>query len=96
MTVILVDPRRPSLVPVEAVALLAGDVQYTEEMPVAGKGAARLRLDDPAGDAPTARWIYVIPLSDHLLLITVAAPKTTFASIEGELDRVLDGLVFRE
>jgi XTP/dITP diphosphohydrolase len=34
MTVVLVDPRRPSLVPVEAIALLAGDVQYTEEMPV--------------------------------------------------------------
>lgn len=34
MTVILVDPRRPTLVPVDAVALLAGEVQYTEEMPV--------------------------------------------------------------
>jgi len=34
VTVILVDPRRPSLVPVEAVPLLAGDVQYTEELPV--------------------------------------------------------------
>jgi XTP/dITP diphosphohydrolase len=34
MTVVLVDPRRPSLVPVDAVALLAGDVQYTAEMPV--------------------------------------------------------------
>lgn len=34
MTVILVDPRRPALVPVEAVELLSGDVQYTEEMPV--------------------------------------------------------------
>jgi XTP/dITP diphosphohydrolase len=34
MTVVLVNPRRPSLVPVEAIALLAGDVQYTEEMPV--------------------------------------------------------------
>lgn len=34
MTVVLVDPRRPSLVPVEAIALLTGDVQYTEEMPV--------------------------------------------------------------
>src|ERR1700758_424791 len=33
MTVILVDPRRPSLVPVEAVALLAGEVAYTEEIP---------------------------------------------------------------
>jgi XTP/dITP diphosphohydrolase len=34
MTVVLVDPRRPSLVPVEAIGLLAGEVQYTEEMPV--------------------------------------------------------------
>lgn len=35
MTVVLVDPRRPSLVPVEAIALLTGEVAYTEEMPVA-------------------------------------------------------------
>ncbi|MBJ7341812.1 nucleoside triphosphate pyrophosphohydrolase [Mycolicibacterium sp.] len=34
MTVVLVDPRRPSSVPVEAITLLAGDVQYTEEMPI--------------------------------------------------------------
>ncbi|HPY23989.1 MAG: nucleoside triphosphate diphosphatase [Actinomycetota bacterium] len=34
MTVVLVDPRRPGLVPVEAVEKLCGDVQYTEEMPV--------------------------------------------------------------
>jgi XTP/dITP diphosphohydrolase len=34
MTVVLVDPRRPSLIPIEAIDLLAGDVQYTEEMPV--------------------------------------------------------------
>jgi len=34
MTVILVDPRRPSLVPVDAVELLSGELQYTEEMPV--------------------------------------------------------------
>ena len=34
MTVILVDPRRPALVPIEAVELLGGDVQYTEEMPI--------------------------------------------------------------
>jgi XTP/dITP diphosphohydrolase len=35
MTVVLVDPHRPSLVPVQAVGLLAGQVAYTEEMPVA-------------------------------------------------------------
>jgi XTP/dITP diphosphohydrolase len=34
VTVVLVDPRRPSLVPVEAIDLLTGDVQYTEEMPI--------------------------------------------------------------
>ncbi|KAA1250864.1 nucleoside triphosphate pyrophosphohydrolase [Mycobacterium simiae] len=35
MIVVLVDPRRPSLIPVEAIGLLSGPVQYTEEMPVA-------------------------------------------------------------
>ncbi|GJF11341.1 nucleoside triphosphate pyrophosphohydrolase [Mycolicibacterium cyprinidarum] len=34
MTVVLVDPRRPALVPIDAIALLTGDVQYTEEMPI--------------------------------------------------------------
>jgi XTP/dITP diphosphohydrolase len=34
MTVVLVDPRRPTLVPVDTIALLAGDVQYTEELPI--------------------------------------------------------------
>ena len=34
MTVVLVDPQRPALLPVEAIGLLAGDVQYTEEMPI--------------------------------------------------------------
>ena len=35
MIVVLFDPRRPSLVPVEAIEHLTGEVQYTEEMPVA-------------------------------------------------------------
>ncbi|HEU4362641.1 MAG TPA: nucleoside triphosphate pyrophosphohydrolase [Mycobacterium sp.] len=35
MTVVLVDPRRPLLIPVEAVGLLADEVAYTEEMPIA-------------------------------------------------------------
>ena len=34
MTVVLVDPRRPTMVPIEAVELLHGDVQYTEELPI--------------------------------------------------------------
>ena len=35
MTVILVAARRPTLLPIEAVGLLGGDVQYTEELPAA-------------------------------------------------------------
>jgi XTP/dITP diphosphohydrolase len=35
MTVVLVDPRRPSLIPVQAVGLLVGEVACTEEMPTA-------------------------------------------------------------
>lgn len=34
MTVVLVDPCRPSLMPIDALVLLTGDVQYTEELPV--------------------------------------------------------------
>jgi XTP/dITP diphosphohydrolase len=68
MTVVLVDPRRPSLVPVEAVELLTGEVQYTEEMPVAvpwtlpaarsahtGDDAPVLLSSDPEHPSVTAR-----------------------------------------
>lgn len=68
MTVILVDPRRPTLVPVDAVALLAGEVQYTEEMPVkvpwslpsarpvdTGEVSAVLLSSDPKHPAVLAR-----------------------------------------
>ncbi|MCB0931828.1 MAG: nucleoside triphosphate pyrophosphohydrolase [Mycobacterium sp.] len=51
MTVILLDPRRPSLVPIEAVELLGGDVQCTEEVPVKvhwSLPAARSALTGPA------------------------------------------------
>ncbi|MCV7191950.1 nucleoside triphosphate pyrophosphohydrolase [Mycolicibacterium brumae] len=52
MTVILVDPLRPQLVPVDAVELLAGPVQYTEELPpkvVWALAAARpVGVGDPA------------------------------------------------
>ncbi|OBF20416.1 nucleoside triphosphate hydrolase [Mycobacterium kubicae] len=68
MIVVLVDPRRPSLVPVEAIELLTGEVQYTEEMPVAvpwslpaahpvhsGDDAPVLLSSDPKHPAVTAR-----------------------------------------
>lgn len=56
MIVVLFDPRRPSLVPVEAIELLSGEVQYTEEMPVAvpwSLPAARpVHSGDPEAPAP--------------------------------------------
>ncbi|MCV7227820.1 nucleoside triphosphate pyrophosphohydrolase [Mycolicibacterium komossense] len=68
MTVILVDPRRPTLVPIEAIELLAGEVQYTEELPVkvpwslasarpvhSGEQAPALLSSDPRHPAVVAR-----------------------------------------
>ena len=68
MIVVLFDPRRPSLVPVEAIEHLTGEVQYTEEMPVAvpwslpsarpvhsGAAAPVLLSSDPDHPAVTAR-----------------------------------------
>ena len=68
MTVVLVDPRRPTLVPIEAIGLLGGDVQYTEEMPVIGSlhsarsvlmgaRAPVLLSSDPEHPAVTARIV---------------------------------------
>ena len=68
MIVVLFDRRRPSLVPVEAIEFLTGEVQYTEEMPVAvpwslaaarpvhsGDDAPVLLSSDPDHPAVTAR-----------------------------------------
>jgi XTP/dITP diphosphohydrolase len=68
MIVVLFDPRRPSLVPVEAIEHLTGEMQYTEEMPVAvpwslpaarpvhsGDDAPVLLSSDPDHPAVTAR-----------------------------------------
>jgi XTP/dITP diphosphohydrolase len=50
MIVVLFDPRRPSLVPVEAIELLSGEVQYTEEMPVAVPWSLRAARPVHSGD----------------------------------------------
>ncbi len=68
MIVVLCDPRRPSLVPVEAIEYLSDEVEYTEEMPVAvpwslpaarpvhtGDAAPVLLSSDPDHPAVTAR-----------------------------------------
>src|SRR6201986_1417121 len=68
MIVVLFDPARRSLVPVEAIEHLGGEVQYTEEMPVAvpwslpaarpahtGEDAPVLLSSDPEHPSVTAR-----------------------------------------
>ena len=53
MIVVLFDPRRPSLVPLQAVEHLVGEVQFTEEMPVAVPWSLPLaRPVDTGDDAP--------------------------------------------
>src|ERR1700756_1023863 len=53
MIVVLFDPRHPSLVPVEAIEHLGGEVQYTEEMPVAVPWSLpAARPVDTGDDAP--------------------------------------------
>lgn len=81
MTVILVDPRRPAMIPLEAVALLSGDVQCTADVPesirallpaarpaAAGEPAPTLLSADPAHPEVTAR----LAAGESL----IAAPET--------------------
>jgi len=81
VTVILVDPRRPAMIPLEAVALLSGDVQCTEDVPEsirallpaalpagAGEPAPTLLSADPAHPEVTAR----LAAGESL----IAAPET--------------------
>ncbi len=58
MTVVLVDPRHPSLVPVEAIDVLVGDLQYTEEMPI--KVPWSLPAARPAYDGEDAPVLAVV------------------------------------
>jgi XTP/dITP diphosphohydrolase len=50
MIVVLFDPRRPSLVPLQAIEHLIGEVQYTEEMPVAVPWSLPLARPVDTGD----------------------------------------------
>ena len=71
MTVILVDPRRQTLVPIEAVGLLGGDIQYTEEMPV-------------IGCLPAARPVQTDPRASVLLSSDPDHPEVTARIAAGE------------
>jgi XTP/dITP diphosphohydrolase len=97
MTVVLVDPRRPSLVPVEAIDLLSGDVQYTEEMPVKvpwslpaarpaydGADAPVLLSSDPDHPAVKAR----LAAGDKLIAAPGAAPGERLVDAVAMMDKL--------
>jgi XTP/dITP diphosphohydrolase len=97
MTVVLVDPRRPSLVPVEAIDLLTGDVQYTEEMPVKvpwslpaarpaydGDDAPVLLSSDPDHPAVKAR----LAAGDKLIAAPDSAPGERLVDAVAMMDKL--------
>jgi len=97
MTVVLVDPRRPSLVPVEAIDLLSGDVQYTEEMPVKvpwslpaarpaydGEDAPVLLSSDPDHPAVKTR----LAAGDRLIAAPDAAPGERLVDAVAMMDKL--------
>jgi XTP/dITP diphosphohydrolase len=97
MTVVLVDPRRPSLVPIEAIDLLAGDVQYTEEMPVKvpwslpaarpaydGDDAPVLLSSDPDHPAVKAR----LAAGDKLIAAPDSAPGDRLVDAVAMMDKL--------
>jgi XTP/dITP diphosphohydrolase len=97
VTVLLVDPRRPSLVPVEAIDLLTGDVQYTEEMPVKvpwslpaarpaydGEDAPVLLSSDPDHPAVKSR----LAAGDRLIAAPAAAPGERLVDAVAMMDKL--------
>jgi XTP/dITP diphosphohydrolase len=98
MTVILVDPRRPSLVPVEALALLAGDVVYTEELPIAVPWSlpAAQSVLSCAGDAKDA----VLLSSDRghpAVVARLAAGETLIAAPDAPAgERLIDAVAIMD
>ncbi|BBX20507.1 nucleoside triphosphate pyrophosphohydrolase [Mycolicibacterium duvalii] len=97
MTVVLLDPRRPSLIPIEAIELLAGDVQYTEELPIKvpwslpsarpaydGEAAATLLSSDPEHPSVAAR----IAAGERVVSAPAAQPGERLVDAVALMDRL--------
>jgi XTP/dITP diphosphohydrolase len=97
MTVLLVAARRPTLVPIEAVVLLCGDVQYTEELPAAayeslpsarsvltGEQAPVLLSSDPEHPRVAAR----IAAGEHVIAAPPAMPGERLVDAVDIMDRL--------
>ncbi|OBK75636.1 nucleoside triphosphate pyrophosphohydrolase [Mycobacterium sp. 1164985.4] len=97
MTVVLVDPRRPALIPIDAIDLLTGDVQYTEEMPIKvpwslpsarpaydGEDAPVLLSSDPEHPAVKAR----LAAGDRVIAAPEAAPGERLVDAVAMMDKL--------
>ncbi|CAA0132272.1 Nucleoside triphosphate pyrophosphohydrolase [Mycolicibacterium vanbaalenii] len=80
MTVVLVDPRRPSLIPVEAIELLAGDLQYTEELPI--KVPWSLPAARPAYDGEPAEVLLSSDADHPSVAARIAAGERVISAAE--------------
>lgn len=95
MTVVLVDPRRPSLIPVDAITYLAGDVQYTEEMPV--KVPWTLPSARPAYDGDDAPVLLSSDLEHPAVKTRLAAGETLISAPESQSgERLIDAVAMMD
>lgn len=95
MTVVLVDPRRPSLIPVDAVAHVVGDVQYTEEMPV--KVPWSLPSARPAYDGDDAPVLLSSDPEHPAVKARLAAGETLIAAPEAQPgERLVDAVAMMD
>ncbi|WP_421844492.1 nucleoside triphosphate pyrophosphohydrolase [Mycobacterium sp.] len=95
MIVVLVDPRRPSLLPVEAVEFLGGDLQYTEEMPVAVPWSLpSARPADYGDDAP----VLLSSDPDHPCVTTrlAAGARLICAPVAERGERLIDAVAMMD
>ncbi|MGV9798943.1 nucleoside triphosphate pyrophosphohydrolase [Mycobacterium sp. NPDC003449] len=95
MTVVLVDPRRPSLIPVDAIEHLTGDVQYTEEMPV--KVPWSLPAARPAYDGEDAPVLLSSDPEHPAVKARLAAGARLIAAPEAQSgERLLDAVAMMD
>lgn len=95
MTVVLVDPRRPSLIPVDAIDLLTGDVQYTEEMPV--KVPWSLPAARPAYDGDDAPVLLSSDPEHPAVKARLAAGERLIAAPEAQPgERIVDAVAMMD
>lgn len=99
MTVVLVDPRRPALVPVDAIELLSGDVQYTEEMPVKvpwSLPSARPWFSDEPDDEPAPVLLSSDPDHPAVKARLVAGERLIAAPEPARGERLLDAVAMMD